>query len=79
MTTTITRHPATLSTGEVIEITIGEGTCVKCGERMTLIGEGGEWNHADALVDRPRRHWMGGRFDHDATDDPTAPKLRRRR
>jgi hypothetical protein len=67
----------TLSTGEVVDIHIAKASCAKCGEPIVRIGDS-PWGHGDELVGRRRRHWMGGRFDHDATDDPTAPRTIRR-
>jgi hypothetical protein len=69
---------ATLSTGEVVTLAdIREGTCARCGARMFDFGSAEGWLHAEARLSNRYRHWMGGTFDHDATDDPSGPKRRR--
>lgn len=60
---TMTTH---LSDGSVIEIEIGEASCAKCGEHIIRIGQVVAWQHGNELVGRPRRSYLGGRYDHDA-------------
>lgn len=64
MTVSETPITATLSTGETVTIDVADATCAKCHDRIIRIA--GTWGHADELVSRPGRHWMGGRYDHRA-------------
>lgn len=64
-TTTLTYR---LSNGDTITVDMAEATCARCGERSIRIG-GGAWGHANALVGRPRRSFLGSKYDHDPVVD----------
>lgn len=55
----------TLSDGSKLTIETAEAVCAKCGEKIIRIA-GSDWGHGDELVSRPRRSYLGGRYDHKA-------------